>query len=117
MSLLYLFLVACSLEPQLLLEESETSLPNPEVVLKSDLSGSSAGIPDQQYVFKENDVQTPLYTITSVPSLDDTQALVDYFFNGDTSFWFESPEDMTAENIAALVDYFLYDYGLPTTTL
>jgi hypothetical protein len=96
-SFLCLFLTACSTNPQLSTEEN---------TLPTLLSGE-----------EENNSVSPLYTITSVPSIEDTEALVDYYFNGDPSFWFESPEDMATERIITLVQHFLYQYGLPTTTL
>ncbi|MDR2415144.1 MAG: hypothetical protein LBD75_00575 [Candidatus Peribacteria bacterium] len=118
-----LFLVACSSKSQLQLpseEENDTTLLPLEVIIEDALSGSSP-TPDPQTLLEEtleeNDTtSSPLYTIISVPPLDDEDALFTYFVGDDITSAFFYSEDEEIDT-GALVVRFLYEYGLPTTTV
>jgi hypothetical protein len=113
-SVLCLFLVACSPKSQLLPEETNAISPHLEVVIEDELSGSSP--PDYQVILEENNVPPPLYTISSVPPLDDEDALLTYFVGNDITSAFFYSEDEEVDT-GALIAWFLQGYGFPTTTI
>ncbi len=109
---LNLFLVACNKQQVQIEKIEESSFFTEEI--HHEISDPNDASYTNKYV-----INTPSYTITDIPSLDDPIEYLNFYFGEDrtTRFFYDEKRVEKPEYLESIRDQILYDYGYPTTTL